>query len=100
MATKYHSIKMCINYCSVYCTRTTSSCKQPLVLQAGAWISFILWLLLVVLGIFWLFRQGKLPFLRRSAQASGTSEATPGGPTPNMATPPASEQPTYDEAKY
>lgn len=68
--------------------------------EAGAWISFILWLLLVVLGIFWLFRQGKLPFLRRSAQASGTSEATPGGQTPNMGTPPASEQPTYDEAKY
>ncbi|XP_070181124.1 uncharacterized protein [Littorina saxatilis] len=45
------------------------------VAEAGAWISFVLWLLLVHTGIFWLFRQGKLPFVfkAKASDESGTA---------------------------
>ncbi|XP_076442063.1 uncharacterized protein LOC143281043 [Babylonia areolata] len=64
--------------------------------EAGAWISFILWLVLMVVGIFWLFRQGKLPFISRSAQAGDSGTQGASGTTPQMDIPPASpEDPKY-----
>ncbi|KAK7504325.1 hypothetical protein BaRGS_00004629 [Batillaria attramentaria] len=60
--------------------------------EAGAWISFIIWLVLVVVSVFWLFRQGKLPFFSRPAQ---TGDSTSGGTSPQMDTPPAADAPKY-----
>lgn len=62
------------------------------VAEAGAWISFILWLVLVVVGVFWLFRQGKIPFLSQPARQSadgGTASAS------QVDTPPATVDSKY-----
>ena len=54
---------------------------------------------MVVVGVFWLFRQGKLPFVSKPAQPAQDEDGTPGAataPGPQMETPPG----TSDEAKY
>lgn len=64
--------------------------------EAGAWISFILFLVLVATGVFWLFRQGKIPFLSRSGQTGDSVPGATGATSPQMETPPATE----DTSKY
>ncbi|KAL8565149.1 hypothetical protein ACOMHN_003936 [Nucella lapillus] len=78
-----------------YCEQI-SDVSRLHVAEAGVWISFVLWLVLVVVGVFWLFRQGKIPFISRPAQSGdgGTSGAS-SGTSPQMDTPPAAADPKY-----
>ena len=47
----------------------------------------------MVVGVFWLFRQGKLPFIGGGGAKAGDGGAGSGAtaPQPNMETPPASD---------
>ncbi|KAK7103153.1 transmembrane protein 179B-like [Littorina saxatilis] len=79
-----------VNDCSTLTIRDDDSVASRMhTAEAGAWISFILWLLLAAIGIFWLFRQGKIPFLSRPAAGDGGTQGGATAPASNMDTPPA-----------
>uniref|UniRef100_A0A0B7A400 MARVEL domain-containing protein n=1 Tax=Arion vulgaris TaxID=1028688 RepID=A0A0B7A400_9EUPU len=65
------------------------------VAQAGSWISTFLWLFVAAIGVVYMLRSGKLPFMR-SGGAAGTTNT---GPTASNA-PPPDTLPNYDPPKY
>lgn len=83
------------SFCSDIDCSNISHVSRMHAAEAGAWISFILWLVLMVVGIFWLFRQGKLPFISRAPAQSGDGTSGAQGTAPQMDTPPAAEAPKY-----
>ncbi|BFZ06945.1 hypothetical protein BsWGS_09984 [Bradybaena similaris] len=63
------------------------------VAQAGAWISTILWIVICAVGIIYILRAGKVPWVKSGAGTSG------GAGTTSASAPPQETPPSY-EPKY
>ncbi|CAL1547561.1 unnamed protein product [Lymnaea stagnalis] len=69
---------------SMFCTNWVSASRAA---QAGAWISIILWLFLVIVEFIYLFRSGKIPFLGGGVVTRTTTTSQQGGGASPVDTP-------------
>lgn len=68
-----------------YCTNWVSASRAA---QAGAWISTLLWLFLVIVEFIYLVRAGRIPFLAGNARQAAPTNTQQGGGASPVDTPP------------